>query len=317
MKGLELARAYWEACGVPMIREQFPEYEEIIAAALTGSGSECYGFDDETSRDHDFEPGFCLFIPGEEIVDRRTAFLLERAYAKLPAEFEGFRRQKMGPAGGHRHGVFRIDEYFTEKLGCPAEEMSAERWLRIPEYALAEAINGEVFRDDAGLLTDCRTRLADMPEDIRRKRLAGHLLLMAQSGQYNYRRCLQHGEGGAAQLAAGEFVRNAMSVWFLLHRRYMPYYKWSFRALRALPGGEDTARSLEWLLTTDNGEALAEDKYFCMEGIASQVIDLLQEQGLTEAICGDLEKHAYSVNDGIRDGEIRNLHVLYCVSDQA
>ena len=47
MTGLELARAYWEACGVPMIRDQFPEYEEIIAAALTGSGSECYGFDDE------------------------------------------------------------------------------------------------------------------------------------------------------------------------------------------------------------------------------------------------------------------------------
>ena len=40
MKGLELARAYWEAFGVPMIREQFPEYEGIVAAALTGSGSE-------------------------------------------------------------------------------------------------------------------------------------------------------------------------------------------------------------------------------------------------------------------------------------
>ena len=100
MTGLELARAYWETYGVPMIREQFPEYEEIIAAALTGSGSECYGFDDEISRDHDFEPGFCLFIPGEEIVDRRTAFLLERAYAKLPAEFEGFSRQKLQPVGG-------------------------------------------------------------------------------------------------------------------------------------------------------------------------------------------------------------------------
>ena len=72
MTGLELARAYWETYGVPMIREQFPDYEEIIAAALTGSGSECYGFDDEVSRDHDFEPGFCLFIPEEEIVDRRV-----------------------------------------------------------------------------------------------------------------------------------------------------------------------------------------------------------------------------------------------------
>jgi len=313
MKGIELARAYWETFGIPMIREQFPEYEEIIAAALTGSGSECYGFDDEVSLDHDFEPGFCLFIPGEEIVDRRTAFQLERAYAKLPAEFEGFRRQKMNPVGGQRHGVFRIDEYFTEKIGCPAEELTAERWLRLPDYALAEAVNGEVFRDDAGLLTDCRRILREMPEDVRRKRLAGHLLLMAQSGQYNYRRCLSHGETGAAQLAAGEFVRNALSTIFLLNRTYMPYYKWSFRALKALPGGEELGRSLEWLLTTENSGTLAEEKYFCMEGIASDMIDLLQEQGLTEAVCGDLEKHAYSVNDGIKDSNIRNLNILYCV----
>ena len=313
MTGLELARAYWETCGVPMIREQFPEYEEIIAAALTGSGSECYGFDDEVSRDHDYEPGFCLFIPGEEIVDRRTAFLLERAYAKLPDEFEGFRRQKLQPVGGQRHGVFRIDEYFTEKIGCPVEEMTMEQWLRLPEYALAEAVNGEVFRDKAELLTDCRKALKDMPEDARRKRLAGRLLLMAQSGQYNYQRCLKHGETGAAQLAVGEFVKNTLSAVFLLNRAYMPYYKWCFRALRALSGGEDLGRSLEWLLTTDNSREIAEDKYFCMEGIASQVIDLLQEQRLTEATCGDLEKHAYSVNNGIRDGEVRNKHILYCV----
>jgi len=312
MTGLELARAYWETYGVPMIREQFPEYEGIIAAALTGSGSECYGFDDEISQDHDFEPGFCLFIPGEEVVDRRTAFLLERAYAKLPAEFGGFRRQKMQPVGGQRHGVFRIDEYFTDKIGCPAEQLDMEQWLRLPEYALAEAVNGEVFRDDAGLLTDCRKRLSDMPEDARRKRLAGRLLLMAQSGQYNYRRCLKHCEDGAAQLAVGEFVKNTLSAVFLLNRAYMPYYKWSFRALRELPGGEDLDRNLAWLLTTGNGESAAEDKFFCMEGIASQVIDLLQEQGLTEANCGDLEKHAYSVNDGIKDGQVRNLHILYC-----
>ena len=97
MTGMELARNYWETCGAPMIREEFPELEPLIAAALTGRGSECYGFDDEVSRDHDFEPGFCLFLPGEDAVDRRTAFLLERAYAKLPAEFEGFRRQRMRP----------------------------------------------------------------------------------------------------------------------------------------------------------------------------------------------------------------------------
>ena len=83
--------------------------------------------------------------------------------------------------------------------------------------------------------------------------------------------------------------------------------------MRELQGGEDLARSLEWLISTGNDETLAEDKYFCMEGIASDVIDGLQEQGMTEAVCGDLEKHAYSVNDSIGDSEIRNLNVLVCV----
>ena len=313
MKGLELAEKYYETFGAPMIREQFPEIEGVAAAGLTGSGSECYGFDDEVSGDHDFEPGFCLFLPGEDIVDRRTAFRLERAYAKLPAEFAGYTRQKLAPAGGQRHGVFRREEYYREKLGCLPEEMTAEKWLSMPDWALAEAVNGKLFRDDAGEMTRGREILRNMPEDIRKKRMAGHLLMMAQSGQYNYRRCLRHGETGAAQLAAGEFVNHAIFMAFLLQKQYRPYYKWSFRALRGLPGGEDLARSLEWLLTTGNEPDIAEDKYFCMEGIASEVIEQLQEQGLTQAVCGDLEKHAYSVNDGIGDSGIRNLNVLCCV----
>ena len=84
MKGLALARAYYEAYGEPMLREQFPELLPYLAAGCFGSGSECFGFDDEVSQDHDFEPGFMIFLPGEEIVDRKTAFQLERAYAKLP-----------------------------------------------------------------------------------------------------------------------------------------------------------------------------------------------------------------------------------------
>ena len=313
MKGLELAEKYYRTYGESMIREQFPEWEGRIAVGLTGSGSECYGYDDDISEDHDFEPGFCLFLPGEDAMDRRSAFQLERAYAKLPAAFEGYTRQKMGPTGGQRHGVFRREEYFREKLGCLPAEMTAADWLRLPDWALAEAVNGKIFRDDAGEMARDRDILRNMPEDIRRKRLAGHLLMMAQSGQYNYRRCLRHGETGAAQLAAGTFADHAMSTAFLLEKRVKPYYKWSFRALRELRGGEDLARSLEWLISTGNDEALAEDKYFCMEGIASDVIEKLQEQGITEAICGDLEKHAYSVNDGIRDAEIRNLHVMVCV----
>ena len=156
MKGLELAEKYYHAFGESMIREQFPEWEGQIAAGLTGSGSECYGYDDGVSADHDFEPGFCLFLPGEGQLDRRTAFQLERAYAKLPAAFEGYARQKMAPTGGQRHGVFRREEFFRDKLGCLPEEMTAQDWLRLPDWALAEAVNGKIFRDDAGEMTRAR-----------------------------------------------------------------------------------------------------------------------------------------------------------------
>ena len=79
MQGLELSRAFFEAHGRPMLETQFPQLLPRLAAGLFGSGSECFGYDDEISRDHDFEPGFCIFLPGEDEIDRRSAFLLERA----------------------------------------------------------------------------------------------------------------------------------------------------------------------------------------------------------------------------------------------
>ena len=313
MKGLETARAYYEAFGAPMLKARFPRLLPHIAAGLFGSGSECFGYDDEVSRDHDFEPGFMLLLPGEDVIGRRDAFLLERAYAALPREFMGLRRGLMQPVGGPRRGVISAAEFFTEKVGAPDGILTVGQWLSAPEYALAEAVNGELFHDGSGEVTAIRQRLSAWPEDIRRKKLAGHLLLMAQSGQYNYARCLAHGERAAAQLAAGDFVRHCMAAVFLLNGAYQPYYKWAFRALRALPRLSLLAELMEYLLTTDNEPELARAKADVIEGMAADVIAELKRQGLTRAECGDLEKHAYSVNDGIGDGALRNLHVLAAV----
>ena len=313
MNGLELSRAYYEQYGEPMLRERFPQLMPLLAAGLAGSGSECWGYDDEISRDHDFEPGFILFLPGEDVVDRRTAFALERAYAALPKEFMGLKRAMLAPVGGARHGVLRTADFFREKTGSADGNLSLMEWLALPEYLLAEAVNGEIFADGLGEVTAIRDRLRHRPTDVRLKKLAGQLLLMGQSGQYNYRRCLLHGETGAAQLAVAEFVKSAMAAVFLLNDIYQPYYKWSFRAMRALPRLSITAELLEYLLTTDNEEEIASEKYAVMEGIAADIIGELQAQGLTQAVCGDLEKHAYSVNDRISDAQIRNLHILAAV----
>ena len=317
MQGLELARRFFEAHGRPMLETQFPALLPLVAAGLLGAGSECFGYDDAVSRDHDFEPGFCLFLPGEEQIDRRTVEKalekVERAYAKLPREFLGLRRGGLAPVGGPRHGVIRLADFLTAHLGVPDGALDPEAWLHIPEHALAETVNGAVFYDGPGTLTDIRARLARYPEDVFRKKLAGELLLMGQSGQYNYRRCLAHGETGAAQLAVGEFVRSAMHAVFLLNRRYQPYYKWRFRAMRELPLLAAEADSLEFLLCTDNSPDSAEEKSYAMEDLAARVIGVLREQELSRAVCGDLERHAYSVNDGISDPALRNRHILSAV----
>ena len=313
MRGLELARAYYEQFGRPMLEAQFPGLMPHIAVGLFGSGSECFGYDDDISRDHDFEPGFMLLLPGEDVVSRREAFLLERAYAKLPREFQGLRRGLMQPVGGARHGVIRTADFFREKVGVSDGVLTVGQWLSTPEYALAEAVNGAAFFDGPREVTAIRQYLSAWPEDIRKKKLAGRLLLMAQAGQYNYPRCLRHGETGAAQLVAIEFARNCMSAVFLLNGVYQPYYKWAFRAMRELPRLSLLAELMEYLLTTDNDGDMAAEKARVIEGMAADVIAELQRQGLTQANCGDLEKHAYSVNDSIADGDIRNLHILEAV----
>ena len=316
MTGLEIARGYYEEFGRPMLESEFADILPFLAAGFVGSGSEHYGYDDEVSRDHDFEPGFCIFLPGEDVVDRRRAFQLERAYAKLPKEYAGIKRQPVSPVGGNRNGVIRSEEFYMRSIGSANGELTAMQWLRLPDYALAEAVNGEVFFDNYGEFSRIRDGLIRMPEDIRLKRLAGNILIMAQSGQYNFMRCMKHGEPEAAQLACVEFVNAAMKTMFLLQNSYMPYYKWSFRALRELDGMEDLAEKLSFLLYGDNRDNTAAAlKYAVIEEIAAETIMRLQDRKLTKAACGDLEKHAYSVNDKIADGSVRNMNILIAVGD--
>ncbi len=314
MKGLELSKAYYTEYGEAMLREDFADVFLHLAVALAGSGSECLGYDDEISRDHDFEPGFCIFLPGEDLVDPKKEFQLQRAYSHLPDEFMGVKRNRLSPVGGSRHGVMRMSDFYKSKCGSADGELSCMQWLTVPESMLLEATNGEVFYDGDGTFSGIRKKLSYFPEDIKLKKLTGYLLLMGQAGQYNYPRLLKRNETGAAQLAVQTFTDAAMHVIFLLNRKYMPYYKWSFRALRDLPLFGNLAESLEFLISSENTERIFQTKTEMIEDIATLVAKHLKEEHLSEAVCTDMEKHAYSVNDRIRDGMLRNMHVLSGVS---
>ena len=314
MNGIELSRGYFEQFGLPMLESQFKDILPLLAVGSVGGGSDRFGFDDIISRDHDFEPGFCIFIPDEAVLSRRDAFLLERAYAKLPDEYLGIKRLRLSPVGGNRNGVILISDFYSSLTGSPDGRLDLHSWLTIPDHFLAMATNGEIYFDNYGLFTETRERLLNMPESIRRKRLAGNLLLAAQAGQYNFERCLQHGESDAAKLASFEFVQSAMKAVALINRVYLPYYKWSFRALRRIPGGEEIAGLLSDILAGDCRDAsAARNTAGKIEEVSSRISAMLLENGLSSSSTENLKTLAYIINDSIADGEVRNLNILAAV----
>ena len=309
MKGLEICEKYFNEYGVKMLDENFYDVKNRIAVGLVGEGSECFGFDDEISRDHDFEPSFCLFITEED--ERKFGFKLERAYAKLPKEFMGLKRQIVSPTGGNRRGVIVIDEFYKKFLGAANAPDSLKRWFYTPSEMLATACNGKLFVDDLGVFSAVRNELLKgYPEDVRRKKIAAKVILMAQAGQYNYGRCIDRDETGAAQLAIFEFVKNAISTVYLLNGKYEPYYKWAYRGMRDLPILSELEFTLSGITELGNSKSQASEKAEIIEDIAKMIIGELKNQNLTTATCNNLETHAYSVMDSIKNPEIRNMHIM-------
>ena len=79
--GQDLARDFYTACR-PSLMADIPEIMARAAVGLAGEGSECFGCDDALSRDHDFGPGFCLWLPQAELAADLPK--LEKALALLP-----------------------------------------------------------------------------------------------------------------------------------------------------------------------------------------------------------------------------------------
>ena len=302
MKGLEEARLLYEQQGKEMLHTLFPDIENRIAVGLAGHGSECFGYDDDLSRDHDFEQGFCLWLTDED--DIRFGPRLARAYRQI----SGSSFSVKSSMGEKKLGVLRISDFYRRYTGCSGAPESDEHWLALPSYALAEATNGEVWRDDLGEFTAIRSALLHgMPEDVRLKKIAARAVEMAQSGQYNYSRCLKHGEAGSAQLALTEFVKSCCSMVFLLNRRHEPYYKWVFRAMGELEKLSSLKDALEFLLLGENDSIL---KQGVTEDICSQIIGELRAQNLTDSPSDYLEDHAFEVQERISSRAIRSMHIM-------
>ena len=285
-----------------MIHQEFPFFEDRIAVGLAGHGSECFGYDDEVSGDHDAAQGFCLWLTDQDY--RRIGKELSAAYRALPKGDAG----RTSQGSEEWRGVHSISEFLRPYIGSmPTSNLD---WLRLDTTYLAEATNGEIWRDDLGELTRIRATLTAMPEDVRLQKMAAHTILAAQAGQYNFARCIAHGETGSAAYALQQYAYHIIQLAHLAAHRYAPYYKWMYRSLLSF----DLGRKLHPLLTRLSTEGVnankVADTVALIDEIAKLVIDELRKEELTFAPNDYLEPHAYQIRRHIQDEEIKALHVM-------
>lgn len=310
MEYYRTARRLYVSEGRQAISEFFPFAEEKLAAGLVGQGSECFGYDDAISADHDFTPGFCVWLSDEDY-DRYGETLQEVYDSFIDNISSKGTGERKSIGAGKRRGVFSVSGFYESLIGCPGVPESNLIYMAIPQYALAEATNGWVFEDRSGEFSAVRTELLKgYPDDVRKAKLASSLLQMAQSGQYNFTRCINHGENAAAAMALYTFVRESIKAAFLLEHSYAPYYKWAFRRLKEIPGMNLLCSSLEYILLGDNEAGLISRKTRAVERVAAYFINRLKDEGLSASSSSYLEPHAYEVRAGIEDSELKGISIF-------
>ena len=304
MKGLELAQLYYNEFGAAMIKEKFSEYQDKIAVGLVGDGSDCFEFDDEQSRDHDWGPGFCLWLVKEDY--KKIGHALSNEYEKLPQEYKGFKRIP-SPWGSGRVGVLEIGAFYKKFIGIDHEPDSLERWLYTPENNLAVCTNGKIFSDPLGKFSEIRKYLLDFyPEDVRISLITSRCVSAAQSGQYNYSRAVSHKEYFAARFAEVKFSADIMSLLFLLNKKYAPFYKWRHRAVRSLDIlGEFIYSKINEIIETDDHKV----KISIIEHISAEIIKELHRQGLSDSKSDFLLDHCPSIHSNIKDEKLKARNV--------
>lgn len=314
MKGLELSQKYYEAYGRAMIERVDPALFMRVSVGLCGEGSQCFGFDDQISQDHDFAPGFCVWLSEEDFA--RCGRALQNEYDGLPYHFCGYSRENI--IAGERLGVMTGGSFYRRFTGSAEGPQSNMDWLMTPEAHLASATNGRLFHDRNADFSRIREKLlAFYPGDVRRKKIAARAAIMAQAGQYNLLRLIKREDKVAASLAAARFAEAAISMVHLLNRRYTPFYKWGFYSMRTLPklGGAiapllSALVRIPALIGEKPAAAIHEEAFQLTEEICAAVAEELRAQELSQIQDNFLQSHIGEIMGGIGDPQLRAMHPM-------
>ncbi len=277
IKGLELSKRYFYDLVLPEFEKNLNNVLPLCAFGLVGEGSECYGYDDKISQDHDFGPSVCIWLRKDDYLKHKDK--INEVLKKLPKTYLGFQELKESEWGSDRRGLLNIEDFYFKFLGSLKAPETIADWQKIPETALATVTNGEVFLDNLGEFTKVRKDLLNYyPEPMRQNKIATRLMNISQHGQYNYTRCLKRNDLVAANQCLYLFVDEVIHLVFLLNRRYKIFYKWSNRALLDLKIlGREIHKLLEDMV-------FAQNKIPYVRKICKVLAEELRNQKLTN--CG-------------------------------
>lgn len=304
MNGLELSEKYYEVYGRKMLETQFPQIIDQTAVGLVGKGSECLGFDDEISMDHDYGPSFCIWLPQE--VYNKYGKQMQAAYDALPQEFMGYAGRVVEEQGQGRVGALCLEDFYREILGRETVPVTNQEWLDVQEENLATATNGKIFNDWLGQFTKIRENLMKYyPREVWMRRLVQSMAKAAQAGQYNYARAMKRGERITAEIALTEFVKESMRIVYLLNKKYAPYDKWMHRGIKDLAVGAEIGDMLNLLYTINPVEAWEgvmpsdyvynlntnDGRVLVIEAVCNIIVQELNAQGLSDLQDNFLQNH--------------------------
>ena len=300
---LERSREFYETVGKEMIHTHFPEWENRIAVGLVGEGSDCYGFDDEISMDHDYAVGFCMWLTDADY--EKIGPALQEEYDKLSKNENRLK---------YRRGVFRVNDFYNQLLESSADfekEFSLD-YQKVEEFQLAQATNGIVFRDDMGVFSNIREKLlAYYPENVWRGKLAQSIHEFSQYAQSNYARMMARRDELTAKICVSKAIESTMDLIYLLSRIYAPYYKWKKKGLEKFPLSKKILPLLEklsrlpsqsevWNNVTYHASLIhKEDK--CVELFEQIAKELLEELKRQELVSGEdvfLESYIKQILEG-------------------
>lgn len=236
IRGLDLAEDFYEHVAKPSLHAKFPAFVNRMAIGLVGEGSECFGFDDAFSTDHDFGPGFCIWLTREDY--QYFGKELKQWYQELPTEYKGYsRRNRQTATGDGRVGVWCIDDFFKHFTGYSdaAQVPGEDAILNIEDNAMATILNGRIFHDPSGIFRNKRLAFYDMfTEKIWQTKLANSLILLGKYGQYNYPRAMKRGDYVTAQMILYKYIEELLKFVHYINHVFPPYYKWLKKSASSL-----------------------------------------------------------------------------------